>query len=138
MGAIGILNVGAGDTKLTFDKTNPAECIRSARIVTDMLRRGYALMIEVTDSKGARSYTRVREFREDTCEYIIADFDPEIAAKEDANERDNESSAAAESGARREEKPLPTPKLAGGRHRGTRTVGATGATGIAISRSAGG
>ena len=52
MGQIGILNVGAGDTKLTFDKNNPAECIRSARIVTDMLRRGYALLIEVTDKKG--------------------------------------------------------------------------------------
>lgn len=138
MGSIGILNVGAGDTKLTFDKNNPAECIRSARIVTDMLRRGYALMIEVTDKKGAKSYTRVHEFRENTCEYIIADFDPEIAAKEDANERNNEPSAEAASGTGREEKPLATPNLAGGRRRGTRAVGATDATGIAISRSAGG
>ena len=51
MGQIGVLNVGAGDTKLSFDKNNPAEMIRSARIVTDMLRRGYALLVEVTDKK---------------------------------------------------------------------------------------
>lgn len=51
MGQIGILNVGAGDTKISFDKNNPAERIRSARIVTDMLRRGYALLVEVTDKR---------------------------------------------------------------------------------------
>jgi hypothetical protein len=65
MGGIGIQNVGAGDTKLTFDKNNPAECVRSGRIVEDMLRRGYALLIEVTDKKGKKSFNRGREFRAD-------------------------------------------------------------------------
>ena len=46
-GSIAILNVGAGDTRLSFDKANPAEAIRAARIVKDMLRRGYALLVEV-------------------------------------------------------------------------------------------
>lgn len=72
-GQIGILNVGAGDTKLTFDKDNPAETIRAARIVKDMLRRGYALLIKTPEGQ----YTRVRSFDEQTCEYIIADYDPE-------------------------------------------------------------
>lgn len=144
MGQIGILNVGAGDTKLTFDKNNPAERIRSARIVTDMLKRGYALLVEVTDKKGNKSYTRVYEFRESTCEYIIADLDPEIAAKEDAaRERDDrpadEPAAAAPPRAPIEESPLATPKIAGGRRRtGTRAVSAEKTTGIAVSRSAGG
>jgi len=40
MGEVAILSVGEGDTKLTFDKNNPAETIRAARIVGDMLRRG--------------------------------------------------------------------------------------------------
>lgn len=40
MGSVAILNVSAGDTKLTFDKSNPSETIRAARIVKDMLRRG--------------------------------------------------------------------------------------------------
>lgn len=146
MGQIGILNVGAGDTKLTFDKSNPAECIRSARIVTDMLRRGYALLIEVTDRKGVKSYQRVTEFLPDTCEYIIADLDPIIAATEDAktNERDNnpgdEPAAAAPDGAGAGETRLATPHIAGGRNRGPqpRAIHASTTSGVAVSRSAGG
>ena len=143
MGQIGVLNVGAGDTKLSFDKNNPAEMIRSARIVTDMLRRGYALLVEVTDKKGNASYTRVYDFKEDTYEYIIADFDPVVAAEEDANERDNrpadESATAASDGEATTQKPLATPKIAGGRKRdGTRAVSAAKTTGVAVARSAGG
>ncbi len=143
-GQIGILNVGAGDTKLTFDKNNPAERIRSARIVTDMLRRGYALLIEVTDKKGNKTYTRVHAFREDSCEYIIADLDPIIAAEQDAkDERNNvaarEPSATEAGGAATPETTLATPRLAGGRKRGgTRAVSASETTGVAVARSAGG
>jgi hypothetical protein len=141
--SLGILNVGAGDTKLTFDKNNPAEMIRSARIVKDMIRRGYALLVEVTDKKGNTSYTRVREFKEETCEYIIADFDPVTAAEEDAREPNNQSTdepaTAATDGETVTQKPLATPKIAGGRKReGTRAVSAAKTTGVAISRSAGG
>lgn len=32
-GEVGILNVGAGDTKLTFDPSKPDEVARSAQIV---------------------------------------------------------------------------------------------------------
>jgi len=78
-GSVGVLNVGAGDTKLTFDKSNPIERARAARIVKDMLRRGYVLFIQIDD--GAK-YQRVLEFNEEQCEYIIADIDPEIAVPE--------------------------------------------------------
>ena len=74
-GTLGVLNVGAGDTKLTFDKDNPMERARSARIVTDMLSRGYVLFI-ATEVGGKQTYRRVLEFDEDVCEYIIADFAP--------------------------------------------------------------
>jgi hypothetical protein len=144
-GQIGILNVGAGDTKLTFDKNNPAECIRSGRVITDMLRRGYALLIEVPDGNGGKAYTRVHEFRESTCEYIIADFDPIIAAKEDeANERNDEPSAASADGAADEvSREAPAKRKGGNRsiqpNRGKRTaVHASATAGIAVSRSAGG
>lgn len=76
-GNLAILNVGSGDTKLSFDKSNPAECIRAARIVKDMLKRGYALLIEVgKDADGRAKYQRVLSFDENVCEYIIADLDP--------------------------------------------------------------
>lgn len=138
-GSIGILNVGAGDTKLTFDKDNPAECIRSARIVTDMLKRGYALLVEV-ERNGEKAYERVREFKADTCEYIIADFDPVIAAEVDGSgEIDVEEAAEAEATA-------PEGKNAGRKGRalgayktrGTRAVHASAAKGVAVARSAGG
>ena len=131
-GTIGVLNVGAGDTKLTFDKNNPAECIRSARIVEDMLRRGYALLVEV-ERDCVKAYERVREFRADTCEYIIADFDPIVAEKSDAAE--SATNEEIETGS-----PQPTPKSKGsrGRPRGTRAIHASATTGVAVARSAGG
>lgn len=78
-GSLGILNVGAGDIKLSFDPANPSERIRAARIVTDMLRRGYALLVAVPDGDGGTIYTRATDFDEATCEYLIADFDPMAA-----------------------------------------------------------
>lgn len=156
MGEIGILNVGAGDTKLTFDRNNPAECIRSARIVKDMLRRGYALLVE--EPPGSGTYTRVHDFRESTFEYIIADFDPIIAATEDAkaNERNDvtadQPAATSSDGAGVD--PIPgeaadaiaaSAKSAGRGNRsiqpgrgGRKAIPATGASGIAVARSAGG
>jgi hypothetical protein len=140
-GSIGILNVGAGDTKLIFDKDNPAELIRAARIVKDMLRRGYALLIEV-EKDGAKRYERVRDFREDTCEYIIADFDPTVAEPEKAQTveqpQTHEQAAppAAEAGEEGAEKPS-TKKPGRGRPR-TRAIHASTTTGVAVARSAGG
>jgi hypothetical protein len=137
MGTMGILNVGAGDTKLTFDKNNPAELIRSGRIVTDMLQRGYALLIEVPGKKGQPpTYQRVYSFREDTSEYIIADLDPLQAAKADeaghAQSQPGEETAAIAA-----TEPEPTkPRAKPGRK--TRAISATGTTGVAVARSAGG
>lgn len=129
MSGIGILNVGAGDTKLIFDKTNPAEMMRAKRIVTDMLRRGYALLVEVGTGE-SKSFQRVTAFDENTCEYIIADFDSETAAKADEHE---ESSAETDAAAT-----APGRKPTGRRGGGIRRVDATVSRGVAVSRTAGG
>lgn len=72
MGTVGILNVAAGDTKLTFDPKDPEESKRSATIVEDMIRRGFVLLIEVgRDDKGP-TYRRAHAFDPETHEYIIA------------------------------------------------------------------
>lgn len=132
-GSIGILNVGAGDMKLTFDRSNPAECIRAARIVKDMLRRGYALLIETgRDDDGRPAYSRVRDFDERACEYIIADFDPPCATDDDTEEnrgtpvqpQKNEAHAAPSAPVKRR-----------GR---LRRVHATSTSGVAVARTAGG
>jgi hypothetical protein len=131
-GKVGILNVGAGDTKLVFDPDNPADCIRAARIIKDMLRRGYALLVDTgkRDAQDRPIYARAKDFDETKCEYIIADFDPMIAAEEDAN-AENESSATSSDGATREKAPR---KLRGGNKR----VPAESVNVVAVSRTAGG
>jgi hypothetical protein len=88
-GELEILNVGEGDTKLTFDPRNPKERERAARIVKDMLKRGYALLVQVGKQDGKPLYQRAVDFDPDTCEYIVAagpdeviDIGREISATE--------------------------------------------------------
>lgn len=126
-GELCILNVGVGDTKLTFDKRNPAETIRAGRIVRDMLRRGYALLVQSgTDSDGKAIYSRAIDFDENAGEYIIADFDSVIAAENDGNEND-EPSAEKETASR-------APRGSKARRR----VPANATKAVAVARTAGG
>lgn len=139
-GTVSILNVGHGDTKLTFDKDNAAECIRAARIVKDMLRRGYALLVEVEQPDGTKKFQRAYDFIEGTCEYIIADMNVYVPSEQEATPDDNSSddgiatelaaSAASEAAATR-----PQPR---GRKVRTKRVGASGTRAVAVARSAGG
>lgn len=132
-GTVGILNVGQGDTKLSFDPGNPAERIRAAHIVADMLRRGYVLLVEV-ERDGVRKFERALSFREDTCEYIIADFDPVTAEKADAEEAEHVDEPVAPAAASAGETPAKAPTRRGRR----RAVDAGGTRAIAVARSAGG
>lgn len=132
-GSVGILNVGHGDTKLSFDDDNPADCIRAARIVKDMLRRGYALLVEVEQTDGSKKFQRVYEFKADTFEYVIADLDPEIAAAADAKETADEH--------RDESQATPRPEVPAaprGRRGKTKTLSAKKSRAVAIGRTAGG
>lgn len=83
-GSVGILNVGAGDTKLVFDPTKPGESARSAQIVKDMIRRGFVLLIEVGRNEKGPIYQRAHDFDEGTHEYIVAGM------ANDASEKDSD------------------------------------------------
>ncbi len=133
-GEVGVLNVGAGDTKLSFDPSNPAERIRAARIVRDMLRRGYALLVEV-ETDGRKAFTRAIDFDENVCEYVIADFDPVAAAEADAEEETHaqEQGQAGAPAAPRAGKASPP-----GRKVTKRTVKAESVRSVAVAPSAGG
>jgi hypothetical protein len=126
-GVLEILNVQGGDVKITFDKENPQETIRARRIVTDMLRRGYALVVEI-ERDGEKKYERAQGFDEKTGEYLIADFDPTLAQEVDVQD---EASALRDAHASPE-----SPKAKRGRPTKRLPMETTKATGI--GRSAGG
>jgi hypothetical protein len=71
-GEIGILNVGAGDTKLSFDPKKPEEVKRACAVVKDMIRRGFAILVEVGRNDKGPLYQRALDFDPETAEYIIA------------------------------------------------------------------
>jgi hypothetical protein len=125
-GEVGILNVGAGDVKLNFNSKDPAEVIRAGRIVSDMLRRGYALL--VIDKNGTAR--RAVAFDDKTEEYLIADYDPTpqglIANERQGGTKDEESPA-------KEEQASPPAK-----RNGRRRVKAKSVRAVAVARTAGG
>jgi hypothetical protein len=70
---LSILNVSQGDFKITFDNTEPGELERAKKTITDMLKRGYAIMVITPDGQ----YRRAKKFDPQTVEYIVKDV-PEI------------------------------------------------------------
>lgn len=128
MGDLSILNVGEGDMKITFDRANAPETIRAKRIIKDMIRRGYALLVQQEDG----TYLRAKDFDDKTGEYLIADFDPngddeDEHAKDSETKADDAASATAEATTKRR-----------GRRPAVRRVPIEKASGVAIARSAGG
>lgn len=130
-GEVAILNVGYGDTKLSFDKSNPAECARARRIVGDMLKRGYAILVAVGKDKksGEPLYRRAHGFDAETDEYIVA------GGPEDEIDLSAEKAPeAAPYGLRADGKPRQKP----GRRPGYKRVAAGTARVTAVGRTAGG
>ena len=103
IGTLNCLNVGSGDTVFSFDNKDPAETIRACRIVKDMLRRGYALLVEV-ERDGVKAFERALDFDEKNARYIIADFDPIAASKADEQEGIDEDFRRESASRRQEEK----------------------------------
>lgn len=68
-GRLDILNCGHGHLEITFIGHDPVEVERSKRIITDMLKRGYALFVHGTDG----ALIRVQEFSDKYNAYVIAD-----------------------------------------------------------------
>lgn len=80
LGSVAVLNVGAGDLKLSFDKAVPAERKKAKSVVQDMLRRGYAILVQVDVKDGEPVYQRVKAFDPETCEYLVVGLPEKPAA----------------------------------------------------------
>ncbi len=127
-GEVGILNVGAGDTKLTFDPNKPDEVEKSARIVKDMIRRGFVLLIEVgQNGAGEPLYKRAHDFDESTAEYIVAGVS-ELPPMETASDEEQAGT------------PPPSSKAAPRRRsrRSVERIPASKSRAVAVARTAGG
>ena len=118
MGELAILNVGEGDTKLVLDNPTPEEKIHPAKTIKDMVRRGYAILVEVGKDEKGPLYRRVHDFDENTLEYIIA------GGPEEATEKKNER----------------VPRAGAAKRRGgnTQRVRASDTNAVAVARTAGG
>ncbi len=137
IGSIGILNVGVGDTKLTFDPAKPEETRRAAAVVEDMLRRGFAILVQVGERNGKPLFQRAESFDPETCEYIIVGTPP--APPPPAAEGDD-GTAPAEAVADTNEAPRQRKSRKGvkyGAYNKTR-VPAASTRAVAVARSAGG
>ena len=120
-GEIGILNVGAGDTKLVFDPTKPEESAHAARVVKDMIRRGFAIFVQVGENDRGPIYQRAHDFDENTHEYIIAGTPADM---EDSNDEKPASPPR-----RRRESKKAAPR---------RVPASAGTSAVAVARVAGG
>lgn len=131
---LSVLNVGHGDLKVSFDNQSESEKIRAARIIKDMLRRGYALLVEV-ERDGVKAYERALAFDEARSEYIIADLDTEQAERVDKEEANGKSESDKTGSADVRSKTGGQPRKLSRRTKGL-AMGTTNAVGVA--RSAGG
>lgn len=121
IGTLAILNVGEGDTKLSFDPKKPEEVRRAKTVVTDMLRRGFVILVQVGKRKGEPLYQRAKGFDPKTAEYIVAGAPPE---EEETSAKDQASTTRKKPAARRKS--------------ATRRVPAKDTRAIGVARSAGG
>lgn len=97
MGQLEVLSVGHGHIKIKFDKEDAVEFERARRIIADMLKRGYVLLVEHEGK-----LQRVRRFDETTDEYVVADGPLNATEEEEAP-----SAAPAKRGRKAREKRVP-------------------------------
>lgn len=78
-GELSVLNVGAGDIRVVFNQADRGESAKAIRMLTDMQRRGYAILIELPDG----SYTRAERIDATRGRYVIT-VPEDVAVPEDA------------------------------------------------------
>lgn len=67
-GMLSVLNVGAGDIEVRFNPHQPEELDRAVRMLQDMQRRGYAILVKQDDG----SYVRAEGIDPTRAVYIIS------------------------------------------------------------------
>jgi len=61
-GSLCILNISAGDVKISFNKDNPEELARARDMIEDMLKRGYSILVQWGDGwRRAKKFIPTRD-----------------------------------------------------------------------------
>lgn len=116
-GSLSVLNVGAGDIEVRFNKHQPEEVARAITMLKDMQARGYAILVKQDDG----SYVRAAAIDETHALYIISGEAPAVVTAE-VVESDTRLAV--------------TPRGKRGRQRRTQPIASSHAVGV--GRSAGG
>jgi hypothetical protein len=75
-GMLSVLNTGEGDIEVTFSDENEVDVERALKMLKDMQKRGYAIMVKHDDG----TYARAESIDEQTRCYVIREADPETTA----------------------------------------------------------
>jgi hypothetical protein len=75
-GQLDVLSVGHGHLEIKFDESDKDEVEKAKKIITDMIKRGFAIFVH-TDDGGTK---RVKRFNAKTNCYIIDDTPPDAPA----------------------------------------------------------
>lgn len=86
MGCLEILNVQGGEVRLSFNTKDGAETFRARRYITEMMRQGFVLLVEI-ERDGEKRYERAAGFDEEKGEYLIADF---VESEDPQSEKNND------------------------------------------------
>lgn len=149
MGDVSVLSVGEGDLTLKFDPKNPADLEHAKKVVVAMLKRGYAIFVQVGKRKGEPLYQRAKAFDPKTCEYLITgvpdDVEDQIGTTAGAHARQGdeapEQGSDGGSPVGEAESVETPPKRKRGRPKGsgrTTRVPAASTRAVSVARSAGG
>lgn len=132
-GSLCVPNVGLGDIEVRFNQHDSAERDKALRMLTDMQKRGYAILVRLDDG----SYTRAIEIDTARGCYVVQlpDFDAQVAGAAPVGDSPPEQVAGAMADALDAGVPLPAK---GKRGRRRASIPITGAHAVGIARSAGG
>lgn len=129
-GSLCVPNVGLGDIEVRFNHHDSAERDKALRMLTDMQKRGYAILVRLDDG----SYTRAVEIDTARGCYVVQlpDFDAQVAGSAPVAMADALADALAGGWT------CVPPPTKGKRGRRRAAIPISGAHAVGIARSAGG
>lgn len=84
LSALSVLNVGAGDLHIEFDKSDPADVEKAQGIIEDMLKRGYAILVRLEGG----GWRRVEKFDKRRSVYVVSDSSGSKSQKKKATKKE--------------------------------------------------